>query len=154
MKKDNKIARSTNWKTSSFPSQYSTLYFCRDFTINQMKQIENGVIPQQMEDKWFIYFENEILYLHRSWTGFCIYKAHFHKSDKSYKLTHAEVNRNTKQYSEIDDIYEQNMLMYLINVLLLRERTDFPSKTNITEKRAIEEWNQIGRVMLGEYPKQ
>ena len=29
------------------------------------------------EDKWFIYWENDTLFFHRSWTGVCVYIVRF-----------------------------------------------------------------------------
>jgi ADP-ribosyl-[dinitrogen reductase] hydrolase len=43
------------------------------FTVKQFSKLILGLIPQQMEDKWFIYYEKERLYFYRSWTGNKIY---------------------------------------------------------------------------------
>jgi len=32
-----------------------------------------GLVPEEIEDKWFIYWEDDTLFFHRSWTGNCIY---------------------------------------------------------------------------------
>jgi len=37
-----------------------------------------------MEDKWFIFLEDDWLYLHRSWTGTCVYKVQHHISGSGY----------------------------------------------------------------------
>ena len=37
-----------------------------------MDQIRAGHIPEMMEDKWFIYWQDDRLFFHRSWTGYCI----------------------------------------------------------------------------------
>ena len=49
------------------------------FTEKQFSKLTKGLIPQQMEDKWFIYYENEWLNFHRSWTGNGMYKAKLNK---------------------------------------------------------------------------
>ncbi len=37
------------------------------FSEDQFLKIKNGFVPRQMEDKWFIFYEDECLYFHRSW---------------------------------------------------------------------------------------
>jgi hypothetical protein len=40
----------------------------------EFARLRAGLIPQQMEDKWFIYYEEPHLFLHRSWTGAPVYR--------------------------------------------------------------------------------
>lgn len=40
-----------------------------------------------MEDKWFWYMEGDTLYIHRSWTGFCIYIVEFDFGTGRHKVT-------------------------------------------------------------------
>jgi len=64
-----------------------------------------------MEDKWFWYFENDTLYAHRSWTGYCIYSIRFNHSTDTHRVT---VNRDRKQYScksKSDDLKQINRLL-------------------------------------------
>jgi hypothetical protein len=81
-----------------------------------------------MEQKWFIFFERNRLYVHRSWTGYCIYIAHFKKNPGGYVLSGAEVNRDPKQYDETDDAYDGRLLSWLIDGALLGRARPFPQK--------------------------
>jgi len=45
------------------------------FTEEQYHRLQKGLIPTAMEDKWFIYCENDCLHFHRSWTGLEMYRA-------------------------------------------------------------------------------
>ncbi len=65
------IAKKTDWQTKPMPEQNVSFQFQRYFTDAQMAALMHGNIPQEMEDKWFWYYENGKLYAHRSWTGFC-----------------------------------------------------------------------------------
>ena len=49
----------------------------RVFSPQDMDRIRRGVVPEAMEDKWFIYWKEGMLFFQRSWTGFCIYVVHF-----------------------------------------------------------------------------
>ena len=59
------------------------------FTKAQYKHLSRGLIPQQMEDKWFVFMESEWLYFHRSWTGKCMYMARIVPAGDGYELVEA-----------------------------------------------------------------
>ena len=65
-----------------------------------------------MEDKWFEYFENNILYIHRSWTGICIYKVRF-STDR--RIEEVVVNRDSEQYRETNIERDKVQVMMRIN---------------------------------------
>lgn len=109
-----KIVKREDWKTQPFPLQYVTLAFNLHYTPENMQLIKRGFSG----GKWFMYYEDNILYLHRSATGYCIYKAYFKNDRGSCLLTHADINRDRKQYPQADDTFDQHNLPYLIDILL------------------------------------
>jgi len=109
-------------------------------------------VPGQMEDKWFIYWKDDTLYFHRSWTGSCIYVVHFAKEGNNYRMIKAEVNRDPKQYMETSDKRDAKMISYLVDVLLLHRESVFPDNELSSEERALKNWIQVGRVMFGQHP--
>ena len=66
----------------------------RSFSDEEMTALRRGNIPQSMEDKWFWYMEGSTLWVHRSWTGYCIFRIDF-KDDDRHVVT---VNRDPEQY--------------------------------------------------------
>jgi ADP-ribosylglycohydrolase len=72
-----------------------------------------------MEDKWFIFFENNCLFMHRSWTGFGIYKACITKNDKGYSFKELWVERNQEKYKNEDDQSDIKIFLDLIAGSLL-----------------------------------
>ena len=68
----------------------------------------------------FIYFEEDTLYIHRSWTGFCIYILEFPKDFQKSKRFSVIVNRNVKQHLETDIEKDKIMITILINQLVNR----------------------------------
>lgn len=68
------IAHQTDWKTEPMPDETDNLHFHRIFSSEEFERVRLGLVPREMEDKWFIYYENHMLNIHRSWTGFHIYK--------------------------------------------------------------------------------
>jgi len=89
-----KIADRNDWKTMVMPEQHDTFVLKRLFTDPQMAALRRGNIPQEMEDKWFWFMEDDTLFAHRSWTGYCIYQVAF-KLDNNHVVT---VNRDPEQY--------------------------------------------------------
>ena len=108
----NKIitARRSDWKTKPMPKQHDTFVLRRSFSDKEMDVLRRGNIPKAMEDKWFWYMEEQTLWAHRSWTGYCIYRIDFKENDDHI----VTVNRDPKQYecSSIEqDIESLNKLL-------------------------------------------
>ncbi len=63
-----------DWKTTPLPAARAALAFARTYSFAEFAGIQAGLVPEEMEDKWFVFFEDPWLYLHRSWTGFCVFQ--------------------------------------------------------------------------------
>ena len=100
------------------PEQCRSLIFQRAYSLTDFEIISMGLIPQEMEDKWFIYYEAPWLYLHRSWTGYCIYKVRFDVRDEIVATAETLVNRDPAQYTETDDRRDTGILGRLIDSLV------------------------------------
>ena len=46
----------------------------RRFSSEEMERIRFGFGPPDMDYKWFMYYDRGALIMHRSWTGYCIYR--------------------------------------------------------------------------------
>lgn len=57
------IATRESWKTLPVPEARAELEFLRTYDLADFDRIKHGLIPQAMEDKWFIFFEEPWLYL-------------------------------------------------------------------------------------------
>ena len=148
-----KPAKSADWKTKPMPEKRALLSFDRYFNHQEMKIIKLGLIPEQMEDKWFVYYQKCSLFFHRSWTGFCIYVVHFEENRGGFQATRFEVNRDPSQYKGVDDLRDCEMVSCLFDILLLRRPASFPSSSDKKESALLQEWCSVGRAMLGEHPK-
>jgi hypothetical protein len=147
-----KIAKATDMEIKALPANTATIQLDRTFSFQEMDRIRRGLLPEQMEDKWFIYWNDDTLFFHRSWTGFCIYVVHFVTDNEGCRMIKAEVNRDPEQYREINDIRDVELISYLIDVLLLHQEAVFPSDEESPEKRSLIKWSFVGRAMLGEHP--
>ena len=57
------------------PPQVARLSLERSFTADEFGLLARGLIPEAMEDKWFIWCCTLGFFdFYRSWTGFCIFE--------------------------------------------------------------------------------
>lgn len=123
---ETKRATRNSWTTEPMPRKVAVLSYTAEFSSEEFKKISRGLIPQMMEDKWFIYLYCKTLHLHRSWTGFCVYQVEFERAADKYIVRRALVNRNPTQYQATDNAYDSQLLHFLISNLLLDKRIEYP----------------------------
>ncbi len=145
-----KAAKRSDWQTDALPDKRTTIGLDRVFSPDEASQIRMGLIPEQMEDKWFIYWEDDALYFHRSWTGHCIYVVHFAHDADNWRMVQAEVNRDPEQYRMFDD--EAQMISSLVDALLLHRPYLAPDAGPASPHQALADWSQIGRASIGQHP--
>ena len=124
-------ATRNSWKSLQMLETKKQVSFERRFTEQEFEKISFGVIPQQMEDKWFIFLEDMQLNFHRSWTGQCIYQIRFEKNIKEFIITEAWVNRNQEEYRNTDDDYDVALLSFLIDNFILGKNSPFPMPNDL-----------------------
>ena len=90
-----RVARRGDWKTRPMPDRHETFTLNRSFSDEELAALRRGNIPRAMEDKWFWFMEGSTLWVHRSWTGHCIFRIDF-KDDNDHVVT---VNRDPEQYN-------------------------------------------------------
>jgi hypothetical protein len=114
------------------PSRKMKLPIRRRFTADQFVLIAKGHVPESMDDKWFLYLDPVTceLFMHRSWTGYCIYIMQFKKEQDGWAVNIAWVNRDPGQYEQTNLTHDLAVANWLIDVFLLGQRRDFPSETD------------------------
>jgi hypothetical protein len=110
-----KPAQQSDWKNEPMPSSSKSLAFKADYTTDEFERIALGLIPEGMEGKWFIYYDAPWLYLHRSWTGYCIYKVRFQETPTGFEAAELLVNREKSQHEETDDETDARLLKILLD---------------------------------------
>lgn len=118
-----RIAKRCDWKSKPMPREHMSIELALRFDKSEMDAIRDGVLPYQMEDKWFIFYDQGKndkgkLHFHRSWTGLCPYVGHFKNDDEGAILYRINVNRKIEQ--TFDDP-EREILSFLsiVGVMLL-----------------------------------
>jgi hypothetical protein len=88
------------------PHRISALF---RFSLEQYEKIKLGLEPQMMEDKWYVYLEDNIVHCHRSWTGYEVYRAEIKpgndgtNENAAYVITEIFAERNEEKYTCTDD---------------------------------------------------
>lgn len=115
-----------SWRIKPMPTAYKELALDGRYTAAEMAQISRGYRPQEQQDKWFIYFADEWLHVHRSWTGTCIFQLRLLPDEAQYHADRLRVNADPAQYTMADDAYNVSLLAYLIDHLLLNRFAPMP----------------------------
>ena len=119
------LASATCWK-QGVPLPYQAT-----FNAQQFARLKRGFIPQGMDNKWFVYYEEPHLFLHRSWTGQAVYRLALKNVPTGAEVTEALLSIVVAdalgvEASGIDWDYEVQMLDYLVSSFLLGQDKPFP----------------------------
>jgi hypothetical protein len=123
---EREIARSNSWENKAMPDSVVALPFDKTYSIAEFGVLSRGCIPKEMEDKWFVFMDDNTLFFHRSWTGLCIYKVIFEKNADRYVAVAAFVNQDPDEYNCSNSNYETTLLTWLIESFLLHNQIPFP----------------------------
>jgi hypothetical protein len=115
-----------------------------EYPHNGSKMEGAGYKAKCMEDKWDIYFWNEIMYLTRSWTGEVIYKAHTTVSATNFTIRKIEYSQN--EYTQVDPtLVIDNVHFIILSHAFGRPFPHRIPKTLTSEKDiALYSFNQFG----------
>jgi hypothetical protein len=113
-------------KCKPMPTEHVRVKWDRTFTPDEWQRVCRGLIPRQMEDKWFIFAENDTVHFHRGWSGFCIYEMLVEQTKSGASVQAVLVNRDQEQYRWTDDAYELDLLDFIISNLMLGQHKPFP----------------------------
>jgi hypothetical protein len=116
-------ATRNSWKqiafTSGTPIRFEASYAKADFA-----KLREGLIPEVMEDKWFVFYEDPHLFLHRSWTGAPAYRVTLAETGVGAAVTEALYVPDAGQNNSPEDAAA--LLDFLIGNLLLGQSKPFP----------------------------
>ena len=101
-----------DWEIFDMPEKHDTFTIKNKFSKEQIENLSYGHIPDEMEDRWFSYMEDNKMYIHRSWSGICVYVLSFRKHSKKIDVT---VNRDPEQYSCTDNDEDTEILQQLLD---------------------------------------
>lgn len=98
LRKGKKSGKKKGWKVLPFPEQRERLPLELSLTHDEFKAVKKGFVPKEMEDKWFLDFEDGWLSFYRSWTGYCVFRVKFREDGDKVHVTEAWAGRDRSQY--------------------------------------------------------
>jgi hypothetical protein len=125
-------ASSTSWKSEPFregiPLPYQAV-----FSSEQFARLKTGLIPQRMEDKWFIYYEEPHLFFHRSWTGKPVYRLTLNSTPKETQVVEVLWSKDQAAGTNAGPNYQAQLVDFLLSNLLLGQQKPFPLPPDLKE---------------------
>ena len=116
------LATRSSWKVQSPPSDRQYFEFPMEFSKADGERLKLGYIPKGGDDKWFIFFEDDWLYFHRSWTGICIYGVQLCSLSNGVRITSAWANRDRGVYNSPGLEADIRTVHRLMHTILLARR--------------------------------
>lgn len=109
-----KKATRDSWTTRDMPYRHENFYLGLEITEAEKQVLEYGHIPDAMEDHWFMYYADDTIHYHRSWTGYCMFEAKVEPCGDHFVVAEACVNRYPGHYKGTDLEYDKYLLARLI----------------------------------------
>jgi hypothetical protein len=128
------------------------------FSEEQYRRLQKGLIPTVMEDKWFIYCENDCLHFHRSWTGEERLRAEIIKENNAetvrYAVKEFYVEDNTGSNNNTEGNYDLDLhilsQLILWGLLGIDIRKSFIEVYGKGQRGALLCWSLFGRMFFPE----
>jgi len=121
------IATRGSWTTLPLGAMQSIPYK-GTFSPAEFSSIRRGLIPREMEDRWFAFVEGDSLFFHRSWPGHSVYQVNFEIGSERVLVVGAMVAADEEFYRRGPDTYEAAFLDSLIRASLLHQAVLFPTR--------------------------
>ncbi len=135
----------TDWMTLTMrgPTEWVPLHIPVEEQAFEL--IRLGLLPLQMEDKWFIFFEDPVLHLHRSWTGYETFRILVSPSPEGRCIQGVLVSRDERECKYPEGAAAAHIALDTVAALLLGN--SYEASDDVVNK-----WHGIGRALLGEGP--
>ncbi len=94
----------------------------RIWSDEQWERIQRGYRSRDMDEKWDVFTEGDVVFLHRSWTGHGFVEATFTPIDAGgWQVAKAVVERDRDRYRGKDDDYDSLLLELVLSAIVLAE---------------------------------
>lgn len=107
-----------SWQNLRWPVERQHFDLPMHFNNAEAERLQQGLIPDDMNDRWFIFFEEGWLFFHRSWTGDCIFGVRLDETPDGGRVLDAWSSRDDDRYKSpgLDD--EKRLVADLITMCL------------------------------------
>src|SRR5215467_796574 len=123
-------AMPTSWKRVPFTEGVPIPYRAA-FDREQFSRLREGLIPKEMEDKWFVYYEEPNLFLHRSWTGQSVYRVTLKETANGAEVIETLLSKQFADTGSAD--HQAELIDFIISNLLLGQKKPFPVPSDVAK---------------------
>lgn len=110
-----KAATAGSWNTQPMPTSHvSTLATAIHLSVRDIAILQQGHIPDAMEDHWFMYCTDDHIRYYRSWTGIAMFDAKYEATDTGYVITSIVMNHDLMEFGVCGDMVGLALFQYLI----------------------------------------
>ncbi|MEU4334816.1 hypothetical protein AB0F59_09340 [Micromonospora lupini] len=94
----------------------------RTWSDEQWKRITLGYQARDMDEKWNVFVEDEVAFLHRSWTGNGVYEASFSPvPGDGWRISGVAVESDPSRYRRSSDQYDRVLVEMVLSGIVLGE---------------------------------
>lgn len=108
-------ATKESWNIQPMPTDnISTIDMKFSMENPDMAILRQGHIPEAQEDHWFMYCDDEYIRYYRSWTGLCVFEAHYVYAEGKYTINRLVINRELSEFGVNGDVSAKALFLYLL----------------------------------------
>ena len=93
----------------------------RIWTQDQWQRIQRGYRALSMDEKWLVFVEDRVAFLHRSWTGHGVFEAAFSPVDGGWQITTAVAESDRDRVRLASPEYSRVTLELVLSAIVLGE---------------------------------
>jgi hypothetical protein len=126
-------ASAASWKLRKPFAEGVPLPYQAVFNAEEYARVQEGFIPEVMEDKWFIFYEEPHLFFYRSWTGEPVYRIKLTTVSNGAEISEALWSKHLSSAPGADPAYQARLLEFLLSNLLLGQSKPFPQPAHLKD---------------------
>ncbi len=120
-----RLIRQNFKKLKDMPPDRIEVTVDKQFTKDDFEKIKLGIRSYDMDQRWNILFEDNLLYMYRSWTGACIFIGQFDTcNDGTGHLLKLVVNGDLGQYKRVNAQDDIEIVLTIIDTHLIKRVWD------------------------------
>lgn len=122
------------------------LYYLRDLSPAEFDRISHGLVPASMDEKWYIFKDQNEIFFCRSWTMKCVYRLEIESGELVHHVRQAWVDRSDYAHPPLSLEYAGRLLGYLMERMLLGREAEFPFPDEIRDPldRLLFKYSMVG----------
>lgn len=109
------------------------------FHYDDIYRIKNGILPEDMDDRWFLFFEDNILYCYRSWSGILNYQFIFTENMDGLSLNSVTLNKKIFENVDVVNLDQEAEIAKMVFYRIVLERKFYTK----AQEQAIKHRNEI-----------